>query len=106
MDNLPDSLRVLEIGEGVFHSLLPERTTWVGKKKAAGAVRERLEFTPGTAVKLWRRIGRGEFDLIVVSDISVTLWRRDRFFLKNIYGIFKAVFFKFEALAPYLLFFC
>lgn len=94
--------RVLEIGEKVFSGLLPEQTTWVGRKKEICPVRERMEFTPRTAISLWRRIARGEFDLIVISYIKVTLWRHDRFFLKNLYTIFKS-FLKFEALAPYLL---
>lgn len=103
------SLRILEIGdEGTFHRQVPDQLTWIWTNPAK--VKERggsfdLRMTPWLAWKLRGQIARGEYDLIILMAMKDHLWRKDRFFLRNIWALLMRVIRRFYKFAHYLVFF-
>jgi len=113
-ETLPDAgslerLRILEIGDrGFFYDLFPRQVTWIWTVKSRvkdSAADPKLELTWKLFFELRRGIAAGEFDLILLTQMGIPLYRGEHFFLKKAYYFLRRFFSKFYTLAPYLLFF-
>jgi hypothetical protein len=98
----PQQCRILEIGPArYFKQLLPAQTTFYfsGEKRVGRDQPARLSV--GAFLRLAVALRRGDYDLIALGPLRSALWRRDRFFVRNLSNLFKRFFRQFGSLGQY-----